>query len=365
MTRLLCLLLILAAAPAGAADPAEAFTDARSRMAEAETALAAARAAGDRAAALGLAIGVYEDALADLRAAVVAAGVREREIALDLALRRDATTRLLASLQSLGRAPPGASGRLHPDGPLAAARAEAMLAHLRPGLEAEAAALAETLGARDAAREIQKAGFAALSRGLDALAAARAELQATLVAGAAPAGTPPSGAAAAAAARSAGSLAELAAALSGPGRAATRPGRLAWPVRGTLLRGFEAPDGAGVRQPALVLDAPPLSVVRAPAAAEVRYAGPFLDYGQVLVLRIDGGATVLLAGLARTTAHAGQRVGRGDPVGLLGGRTLDPEEYVMLTEGGAGAGAGQALHILIADERGPVDPEPWFGTENG
>lgn len=364
MTRIFVLVAALLAAPAHAEEPADALAAAQARIAQAETALAAARGADDRTAALGLAVEVYEAALADLRSAVVAAGVREREIALDLALRRAQTTRLLATLQAMGHAPDG-SARLHPDGALAAARAEAMLAHLRPRLEGEATALAHALAARDAAQQVQDVGFAALSDGLTALAAARGEVAGALVSETRDDEAAGPDAATAAAARDSDSLEALAAALGRPAAPMGPRGDLAWPVRGPILRDFEAPDGAGVRHPVLVLEAPPLAVVRAPGPGRVSYAGPFLDYGQVVAMRLEGGATVLLAGLAEVTARAGERIAGGAPVGVLGGRTLAPEEYMTLTEDGGDAGAGQALHILIVGERGPVDPAPWFEAENG
>ena len=140
---------------------------------------------------------------------------------------------------------------------------------------------------------------------------------------------------------------------------------LAWPVAGTLLRRFQEPDTAGVRRPGIVMSAPPQSLVAAPADAAVRYAGPFLDYGYVVVLEAEPGTMVVLAGLAQLRVRAGERVRRGALLGLLGGRALDVEEYVMLADAGTGAGAGETLYIEIRHGRGPVDPEPWFAGRNG
>ena len=66
---------------------------------------------------------------------------------------------------------------------------------------------------------------------------------------------------------------------------------------------------------------PPLALVSAPADAIVRYAGPFLEYGYVVVLEPDagdaGGARGPRAGFRST---AGDRCRRGDLLGLMGGR---------------------------------------------
>ena len=162
-------------------------------------------------------------------------------------------------------------------------------------------------------------------------------------------------------ARDSETLTELAAALAAaggppPAPAAAPPGR--WPGRSaaTVLRGFDEPDAAGVRRPGVVLRAPPLSLVRAPADATVRYAGPFLEYGYVVVLEPAPGTMVVLAGLAQLQARAGAAVRRGEPLGLLGGRPLDVEEYVMLPQSDTGAGGGETLYIEVRQGRGPVDP---------
>jgi septal ring factor EnvC (AmiA/AmiB activator) len=134
---------------------------------------------------------------------------------------------------------------------------------------------------------------------------------------------------------------------------------LQWPVAGEVLRRFNEPDAAGVRRPGVVLVAPALALVRAPATAVVRYAGPFLEYGYVVVLEPDRDTMVVLAGIAQLQVQTGETVDRGDLVGLLGGRPLDVEETVM-PDAGTGAGMSETLYIEIRNGQGPVDPEPLF-----
>jgi septal ring factor EnvC (AmiA/AmiB activator) len=357
-------LVLAAPAFAGASDPAAALAGASARVAEAGAALEAARAPGPgRVVALASAVEGYEAALAGLRTGVAAAGGRAQALALGLATSRDEIARLLAALEAASRTPPPAPG-LHPQGPLAAARAAAMMARLEPALRAEAAELRAALAGAAAARKLHDRGRAELEAGLTTLAAAQGELAAAMAA-AAPAEAEPSPALAALA-RDSDSLTALAAALAeaggAPAAAAPEPADrpMDWPVRGEVMRGFDEPDAAGVRRPGLVLRAPPLSPVRAPADATVRYAGPFLEYGYVLVLEPAPGTMVVLAGLAQPQVPAGAAVRRGDIVGLLGGRPLDVEEYVMLPQAETGAGGGETLYIEVRQGRGPVDPVPLF-----
>ena len=67
------------------------------------------------------------------------------------------------------------------------------------------------------------------------------------------------------------------------------------------------------------MSAPPLSLVAAPADAAVRYAGPFLDYGYVVVLETEPGTLVVLAGLAQLRCATGRAVRRASCSGCSGG----------------------------------------------
>jgi len=362
---LLACVALAAPAFAGAADPVAEVAAASARVAEAGMALEAARAGGgDRVVALGAAVEGYEAALAALRSGAGAASARERALSLGLVTRREDIARLLAALQAMSRTPPPAQA-LHPQGPIAAARAAAMMERLTPALRAEAADLAAALAEVEDIRRLQGQATRELEAGLETLAAAQAELAAAMAA-AAPLPAAAVGPALTMMARDSESLTQLAAALAAAPGAAPPPaadGPMDWPMKGEVLRGFDEPDAAGVRRPGVVLRAPPLSLVRAPADATVRYAGPFLEYGYVVVLEPAPETLVVLAGLAQLQATTGTAVRRGEPLGLLGGRPLGVEEYVMLPQSDTGAGGGETLYIEIRQGRGPVDPEPLFARK--
>jgi septal ring factor EnvC (AmiA/AmiB activator) len=55
-----------------------------------------------------------------------------------------------------------------------------------------------------------------------------------------------------------------------------------------LLNGFEAQDAAGVSRPGLLLATAPAALVTSPWFGTVRYAGPLLDYGNVVILEPEG-----------------------------------------------------------------------------
>lgn len=357
----------LAAASAG---PTEALASSSARLSEAVAGVTA-QADAASVAALVAAITAQEASLDGLRDGVVGAEARERVLAFELQRRQPEIARLLLALEALSRSAAPASG-LHPAGPLGAARAAAMLETLTPALRAEAQALGDRLAEIDATRDLRAGGMEDLAIGLADLTAARDALMAALAADEPRAASAPPGAIPTALLREAESLSDLAdrlAALGGgvaaPADAAAEPMALRWPVAGRALRGFGEPDGAGVRRPGLLLQAPPLALVTAPAAGEVRYAGPFLDYGYVVVIAPRPDMLIVLAGLATLETRTGAEVGPGALLGLLGGRPLDAQEYLMLGRTQTGETPAETLYIELRQGQGPVDPSTWFADRNG
>jgi septal ring factor EnvC (AmiA/AmiB activator) len=372
MTRAALLLALALAWPApsrAAADPGD-LGAATARIAAAETALDAAEAAPERIAPLGQAVADYEAALAALRAEVAAAAERAEALAAGFASRRLEIGRLLAALEAMSRSAADPGPALHPQGPLAAARAQAMLARLTPALKAQAEALAGQVTELADARATYGEGRDRLAAGLARLGTAQAALTEAM-AEAAPTLSEPGQPTLTMMARDSASLTALAAALAevpdapAPPAASPSPDPFRWPVAGEVVSRFNEPDAAGVRRPGLVLGAAPQALVMAPTDALVRYAGPFLEYGFVVVLEPDSETMVVLAGLDRLLVRTGATVGRGDILGLLGGRHPDVEEYVMTPEAEPGSGPNETLYIEVRQGRGPVDPEPLFAGKNG
>lgn len=364
-------LLGWAPAALAAADAADAIGAANARVAAAATALAAAERTPGNLAALADAVDAYGAAVAALAAGVAEADQRALALSDGLAARRMEVMRLLAALEAISRTPVPQRG-IHPDGPLGAARAAAMMDRLEPALRVEATALAAEIAAIDAARAVEAAGDADLAAARVRLAAARSAL-ATALAAAAPPPAGPEVTALTMVARDSESLTALAAALAKTGDAPQPPAGtvalpLLWPVDGTVVRAFDERDAAGVRSPGLVIGTPALALVKAPADAVVRYAGPFLEYGSVVVLEPDAATMVVLAGLARSHVRTGARVRRGELLGLMGGQPRDPAATVeesVSPDPDTGTGPGETLYIEIRQGRGPVDPEPLFRGDNG
>lgn len=155
------------------------------------------------------------------------------------------------------------------------------------------------------------------------------------------------------AAREAEDLARRAASLRGlvrdlgdrvPAPPARAPERLAAPVQGDLLRRFGEATPSGPASEGMRWRTDRSAQVLAPAPGVVEYAGPLKGWDGVVILRLDGGYRVVLAGMEQVAAATGRRVAAGEPIGRMGkARNPDPELYLEVRRDGE-----------------PVDPSRWL-----
>ena len=154
------------------------------------------------------------------------------------------------------------------------------------------------------------------------------------------------------------------AALKDPGRLspaisfASAKGMLPLPVNGAKIREFGAPDGLGGTEKGLSIAARPEGQITAPCDGWVVYAGPFRNYGQLLILNAGGGYHVLLAGMERISVDLGQFVVTGEPVAVMG-------SGAHLTADKAGGTSQPVLYVEFRKDGIPVDPGPWWAANEG
>ncbi|MEY4695695.1 MAG: hypothetical protein RIT14_123 [Pseudomonadota bacterium] len=360
----LAALMALAAPGALRADVAGQAAQAAEDLQRAVVGLQAATGARDRVAALTETIRAYEAGLAALRAALRQVALHEADLSARLAADQARIGRLLAVLVQIG-SEPGPVQLLHPSGPLGTARAGMVLAEMTPALQAEVAALSAELQELRALRALQEAAGQTLMQGLAAAEAARTALsQAMSDRRALPRRFTEDPAVLRGLLESADTLDALAAGLD-PGigegaEFATARGRLPWPVAGrVVLRAGEA-DATGARKPGLTLAVPAQALVTAPWDATIRYAGPFPDYGNVMILEPGDGYLLVLAGLGTVYGEIGEVVAAGAPLGLMGGAEPAHADLAAASEDGGGTGDAETLYLEIRQGAEPVNPEDWF-----
>lgn len=373
MIRATCLALLIAALPLGApmaaADTGAAARAAAQRLDQAARQLAQAASARDRVRALTETLRAYEDGLEAMRDGLRHARLREARLSRELQAREAEIAQLLGVLHSMGSTPSPVM-LLHPAGPVGTARSGMILADVTPALNARADDLRDRLSEITTLRVLQESAAETLQNGLNGVQEARTALsQAVAERTDLPRRFTEDPVRTAILIASTETLEGFASGLSqittDEDRSdlpdiSDRRGSLPLPAQGQILRRAGEADAAGVTRPGILLATRPRALVSTPTAATIRYLGPLLDYGNVMILEPQAGTLFVLAGLDVVYGGIGQVLPAGSPIGLMGGQ--DAEIGAILANSGNGAGTGrpETLYIEVRQDDAPVDPEAWF-----
>ncbi len=351
--------------------PSQAALAAAEMLEQASISLSEAESARDRVRALTVTIQAYEAGLSAMRDGLRMAATREAQLSAELRAREQDVAQLLGVLQTIETTTPPVL-MLHPSGPLGAARAGMMLSEVTPGLNAKAQALAQDLQEVQTLRLLQQDAAETLTEGLTGVQSARTRLSEAI---ADRTGLPQrfvedpiktailisstetlDGFATGLSEISEGEIAESDDSIQ------SRKGDMPLPVQGVLLHRAGETDAAGVTRPGLVLGTRPRALVITPTAATIRYRGPLLDLGNLIILEPQPGLLFVFSGLQEVYGNIGQVIPEGTPVGLMPGET--PEIGAILSTRGDGTGTdrSETLYIEVRVDNSPVDPESWFRT---
>ena len=126
------------------------------------------------------------------------------------------------------------------------------------------------------------------------------------------------------------------------------------PAPGADVQDFGVDDGLGGLARGVSYATAPNAQVVAPADGWVLFKGPYLNYGQIVILNPGSDYTIVLAGLAAVNVEVGQFVREGQPLGTMGSHTIAP---TLATSAGASA---PTLYIELRKHDQPVDPAGWW-----
>ncbi|MFN3605918.1 MAG: murein hydrolase activator EnvC family protein [Cypionkella sp.] len=345
-----------------AEDAARAADD----LAAAVDALGAAPSGQDQVAALTQTIRAYEAGLAALREALRQAQQREAELQANFESQRDQIAQLLGVLSRI-EAEPGPILLLHPTGPVGTVRAGMMLADVTPALAAKAQVLRGQLGELADLRRLQAFAGDTLTRGLDAAQKARSSLaQAISDRTDLPLRLTQDPQALRDLLQSADTLGAFAAGLAlDPAAAsgfAAAKGQLDFPVLGTVLLRPDEVDARGVSRPGLTLATRPAALVTAPWPATIRYRGPLLDYGNVMIIEPGDGYLLVIAGLSDVFGEVGEVVAKGAALGLMGGSITDKADLLAPAVQGGASRETETLYMELREGANAIDPTDWFAA---
>ncbi|WP_238258485.1 murein hydrolase activator EnvC family protein [Methylobacterium gnaphalii] len=347
-----------------------------------------------------------EDRLSRLEERLKNLSNSEGAIRKSLDARRNVIAEILAALQRMGRRPPPAV-LVRPEDVLAVIRTSMLLGAVVPELRGEAETLAADLtelvrvrGLIASDRESLKtdlAGWAKEKQRLDALVEARrkrmAEVEGNLTAerqrtaelglqakslkdlidrmeGEVSSARRAADEAKAAQEREAKATQErfAAAGFRDPARLAPKVkfadlrGDVPRPVSGSLVSGFNQPDGNGGIMRGVSFTTRPKAAVSSPADGWVSFAGPFRSYGRLLIINAGDGYYLLLAGMERIDVEVGQFVLAGEPVGAMGeggtgGSAVNTSQTASSKDDDRG---DPVLYVEFRKDGGSIDPEPWW-----
>ena len=342
---------------------------ARAALAEAANALKDATSGKEQLAALGKAVTAHEAALSAYRDGLRSMATRESRIYSAIQQDRAKLQELIAALQSLAQAPRSAL-LAFPGGPVGAARGASLMADISPTLSDRIADLrarldslrqlrsnqevarVEARGALAVLQELRGQTSEALRRRRKQDLATRSELQEQ----------------ADAAAAQAASIGDLANTLAGA--AETDPsalmtfseakGFIRSPVEGRRIAGFGDPDPWNRAGFGITVSAPAYAQVSAPWDGTIRYAGPLIDYGEVVVLEPELGTLIVMAGLASVDRLVGETVLAGERLGGLGGPIPASDEFLLEASTDRDQIREEKLYIELRQGGKVVDPSGWF-----
>lgn len=376
MMRTLCLLCLLAltglASGARAqGDTARAALAAVREIEDAVTMLARADEAPDRVAALTETTRAFEGGLAAMREGLRQVSAREAALANELASRDSEIAALLGTLEVMGGTETPVVF-LHPSGAVGTARSAMIVADVSRALDARAAHLRAQLEEVRVLRQLQESAAETLATGLRGIQEARTELSqavaerkdlprkftedpiktALLIASTETLGAFATGLSDISTEENSVELPSVSA----------RKGEIPMPVQGRVLRRAGEADAAGITRQGVILATRPRALVTSPTAATIRYRGPLLDLGNVIILEPETDLLFVFAGLDVVYGASGDIVAAGAPVGLMGGS--DPDLDAVLSAAGTGEASGnersETLYIEVRQDNSPQDPAGWF-----
>jgi len=124
-------------------------------------------------------------------------------------------------------------------------------------------------------------------------------------------------------------------------------GRIRPPVSGTVVQSFGSQQGKNATSKGVTLQTRKNAQVVSPYDSEVVFTGPFLTYGQMIILRHSDGFHTLLAGLTKIDVRVGQFLLEGEPIGAMGeGDTTTDDDH--------------KLYIELRQNNQPVNPAQWI-----
>lgn len=349
----------------------EAAAAARS-LREAIGRLDQALTADDQVMALSEVIRAHEQGQAALRDSLRRAALREAEVRAEFEAQREQLSRVIGVMAAMQQSPETLM-LLHPAGAASTAHSGMILSSVAPALQAEADRLKAGLEEIAVVRQIEQSAADTLAQGLGQVQEARRLLASAVTdRSTMPVRFGEDPAEVKALLASADTLDGFADGIAAMEKDIGAPmadfeaaqGSLPLPAVGAILRGHDEPDARGIRRPGLTIGTAPAALVTSPWPATIRYRGPLLDYGNVMIVEPARGYLLVVAGLSEVFGETGDVLLAGEPMGLMGGREGTAAEFGAAFVEAAAVGntppTMQPLYVELRHGKETLDPAEWF-----
>ncbi len=134
-------------------------------------------------------------------------------------------------------------------------------------------------------------------------------------------------------------------------------GYLALPAAGVIVSKFGDDDGFAGKSKGISIVTRAQAQVIAPNDGWVVYKGPYLDYGQIIIMNLGNDYTILLAGMEKTNVELGQFVLRGEPIGIMGSRNI---ARAIINNSSI---SRPTLYVELRKQDIPFNPKEWWADK--
>jgi septal ring factor EnvC (AmiA/AmiB activator) len=142
-------------------------------------------------------------------------------------------------------------------------------------------------------------------------------------------------------------------------------GSVRLPANGRMIATFGGEAGTGGKTKGITIATRPGAQVVAPFDGEIAFAGPYLGYGELLIITAGQGYHLILSGMDRIDGVTGQRLLAGEPIGQMG-----PTQVISSSSGSKSGKKTNSnpqgwpeLYFELRKDGHPFDPVPWLALK--